>query len=192
MPTVHLTLAEENHVLRAQFEDISAAATALVTPLSDEQFAWRPDEKTWSVGHCLEHLNATARQYLPRLDEGVAESIRMGLYGDGPFHYNWIGRLFVRLNEPRAKLRMKAPAAFQPGVPRSRQEVLAAFRAYQVQYVDRLHQANGLDLARSRVSSPINSWIKMPLGCGFLLMAAHERRHLEQARRLIARPDFPK
>jgi hypothetical protein len=192
MPTVHLTLAEENHVLRKQFEELSAAATTLVAPLSDEQFAWRPDENTWSVAHCLEHLNATARLYLPRLDEGVAESIRMGLYGDGPFHYNWIGRLFVRLTEPPARLRMKAPATFQPGVPRSRQEVLAAFRAYQVQYVDRLHQANGLDLARARVSSPVNRWIKMPLGSGFLLMAAHERRHLDQARRLIARPDFPK
>lgn len=192
MPTVHLTLAEENHVLRQQFQELSAAASALVAPLSDEQFSWRPDEKTWSVAHCLEHLNVTARQYLPRLDEAVAESIRMGLYGEGPFHYNWIGRLLVRLNEPPVKVRFKTPASFDPGVPRTRQEVLAAFRAYQVQYVDRLHQANGIHLARARVSSPVNRWLKMPLGSGFLLMAAHERRHLEQARQVTIRADFPK
>jgi hypothetical protein len=63
---------------------------------------------------------------------------------------------------------------------------MAAFRAYQVQYIDRLRQASGLDLARARVSSPAARWLTMSLGSGFALMAAHERRHLWQARRVIA------
>jgi hypothetical protein len=31
----------------------------------------------------------------------------------------------------------------------------------------------------------------MPLGSGFALMAAHERRHLWQARKLMQHPEFP-
>jgi hypothetical protein len=69
---------------------------------------------------------------------------------------------------------------------------MAAFRAYQVQYVDRLRQANGLDLARARVRSPAASWIQVPLGTGFMAMTAHERRHLWQARRVLEAPGFPK
>jgi hypothetical protein len=69
---------------------------------------------------------------------------------------------------------------------------MAAFGAYQVQYVDRLRQANGLDLARARVRSPIASWIVMPLGTGFAAMIAHEKRHLWQARRVVEHPQFPR
>ena len=177
---------------RSQFEHISADADALVAPLSDEQFAWQPAPDVWSVSQCLDHLNATARQYLPAMDEGVAEAIRRGLYGAGPYSYNWVGRLMVYLNQPPPRLRASAPKAFQPEPGRSRHNVMAAFRAYQVQYVDRLRQANGLDLARARVASPALRWVRMPLGSAFAMTLAHERRHLAQARRVLSAEGFPR
>jgi hypothetical protein len=60
-----------------------------------------------------------------------------------------------------------------------------------VQYIDRLRQANGLDLSRARVRSPASKWLRMPLGSGFAVMTAHERRHLWQARRVTSSPGFP-
>src|SRR6185503_10208353 len=102
-----------------------------------------------------------------------------------------IGRLIARSMEPPPRFRVKAPKSFHPVPQRPRQDVMAAFRAYQTQYVDRLRQASGLDLARARVSSPAASWIRMPLGSGFALMTAHERRHLWQARNVRARAEFP-
>jgi hypothetical protein len=78
-----------------------------------------------------------------------------------------------------------------PGANRTRHEILAAFRAYQVQYIDRLRQANGVDLARARVRLPLNGWLRIPLGSGFELMLVHSRRHLAQARRVMASDDFP-
>ncbi len=100
--------------------------------------------------------------------------------------------MFVRWLEPPPRFRMKTPAAFQPPPARTRKEIMAAFRAYQVQYIDRLRQANGFDLARAKVRSPVASWIRMPLGAGFAAMAAHERRHLWQARQVLEMPGFPK
>jgi hypothetical protein len=99
--------------------------------------------------------------------------------------------MFVRMLEPPPRLRMKAPVPFQPPAARARREIMAAFRAYQVQYVDRLRQANGLDLARARVRSAAASWIYMPLGAGFAVMTAHERRHLWQARSVTETRGFP-
>ena len=69
---------------------------------------------------------------------------------------------------------------------------MAAFHAYQVQYVDRLRQANGLDLARARVSSPVVTWIRFPLGTSLAFTTSHERRHLWQARRVTGSPSFPR
>ena len=181
-----LALTPEIDDFRRQFEKLSADADALVAPLTDAQFHWRPTTTSWSVAQCIEHLNVSARLYLPYLDEAIANAIRRGLYGPGPFRYNWIGRLFVFTLEPPPRFRTKAPAAFQPVADRPRQEVMAGFRAYQVQYIDRLRQANGIDLARARVRSPSPYWLRIPLGSAFALTTAHERRHLWQAKRVIA------
>jgi hypothetical protein len=182
-----LALTPEIDDFRRQFEQLSADADALVAPLTDAEFHQRPGADAWSVGDCLEHLNVTARVYLPTLDEGVADAIRRGLYGAGPFRYNPLGRLFAWSQEPPPKWRGRGLAKFAPARQRPRPEVMAAFRAYQVQYIDRLRQANGIDLARARVSAPPARWLRLSLGSGFALMAAHERRHLWQARRVVAK-----
>ena len=183
------TLAPEIDQFRNQFEQLTAEADALTTPLSDEQFLWRPGLDRWSIAECLDHLNATARVYLPALDEGISDAIRRGVYSEGPFKYNWLGRLAVRCSDP--PMRLKAPADIQPGPGRTRREILNAFRAYQVQFIDRLRQANGVDLARARVRMSRSSWLRIPLGSGFELMIVHSRRHLAQARRVMDAENFP-
>lgn len=181
-----VVLAPEVDDFRRQFEQIAADATALAGAMNDEQFNWSPAPGRWSIAQCIEHLNAAARAYLPMMDEGIADAIRKGQYGEGPFRYNLIGRLFARSQEPPPRLKTKAPKIFQPPLRRGRQETMAAFGAYQVQYIDRLRQANGLDLARGRVRSPAAyGWIRMPLGSAFALTTGHERRHLWQARRVL-------
>jgi hypothetical protein len=187
----HLALAPEIEAFRRQFEQISTDGDAIAAPLTDEQFTWHPGPDKWSIAQCLEHLNATARHYLPYLDEGIAEAIRRGTYAKGPYTYRFIGRLLVAITEPPSRFRGKALHALHPGAPRRRQEIVAAFRAYQVQYIDRLRQANGLDLGRARVRTPVATWLRMSLGSGFALLAAHERRHLWQARRITQMPGFP-
>jgi len=191
-PPTHLALAREVERFRQQFEEVSQQADALVAPLSDEQFEWPPAANAWSIAQCIEHLNTTARLYLPQLDEAIAGAIRRGTYGEGPFSYNVFGRFFTAAMEPPPRFRVASPREFQPPPARARGEVMAAFRAYQVQFVDRLRQANGLDLARAKVRSPTYSWLRFSLGSGFAVMLAHERRHLWQARKVASNARFPK
>ena len=187
----HLTLAPELDTFRQQFEQLAQEAETIAGTLNDDQFNWRPPSGGWSVAQCIEHLNITARVYLPALDEGIAEAIRRGLYGEGPFRYNWFGRMFVKAVEPPPRFRAQTAKVFMPALSRPRQETLAAFRAYQVQFIDRLRQANGLDLSRARVKSPATNLIRVPLGSAFALMVGHERRHLWQARNVLAEISFP-
>jgi DinB family protein len=191
VPTpARLALAPELDEFRRQFERLANDADALVAPLTDAQFTWTPRPNAWSIAECIDHLNVTARMYLPVLDEGIANAIRQGQYGEGPYAYWWLARMFVRMLEPPPRFRTKTPVSFRPPAGRTRHEIMAAFRAYQVQYVDRLRQANGLDLARARARSPVASWMVFPLGCGFAAVAAHERRHLWQAKQVTEAPGF--
>jgi DinB family protein len=186
-----LALTPEVEEFRRQFEQLAIDADALVAPLSDAEFSWQPGPERWSVAQCIDHLNATARVYLPVLDEGIADAIRRGLYGPGPYAYNWVGRVHVLVAQPNSWIRARTTRPFYPAPSRPRHEIMAAFRAYQVQYIDRLRQANGVDLARARVRVPANGWLRIPLGSGFQLMVAHSRRHLAQAKRVMDAENFP-
>lgn len=192
MSAGHLALAPEIAQFRADFERISTEADALSGPLRDDQFNWRRTADTWSVGQCLEHLNAVARFYLPLIDEAIARAVRRGTYGTGPFRYGRIWSWLVSLTAPPPRVRVNASGAFQPGSGRARRDIMTAFHAYQAQYIDRLHQANGLDLARSRIRPPFVPWPPMPLGLSFAAIIAHERRHLWQMRRVVEGDGFPK
>ena len=187
----HLALAPELDAFKRQFDGLADEADDLAGTLRDDQFNWRPPSGGWSVAQCIDHLNVTARVYLPKLDEGIADAIRRGLYGEGQFRYGWFARLFVSAIEQPPRFRARAQKVFQPAPARPRPETLAAFRAYQVQFVDRLRQANGLDLTRARVQSPAARFLFLPLGAAFQVMLAHERRHVLQARNVIAHPAFP-
>lgn len=189
-------MAPELEAFRGEFDAIGADATDLLATVSDAQFYWSPAPERWSVAQCVEHLNVTARSYLPMLDDAIANAKRWGVYGNGPFAYGWLGPWFVRMMEPPVRRRFKAPPVFQPtshaAPPRKRAAIEAAFRGYQVQFVDRLRQANSVDLAKARVRSPASRWLRLPLGSAFALMCAHERRHLWQARQVLSSPDCPK
>src|SRR3954469_1804777 len=142
----HLALTPEIDSFRRQFEQLADEADAIASPLSDAQFAWAPPLAKggygWSAAQCIDHLNVSARLYLPQLDEGIANAIRQGRYAEGPFTYWWIARRVVKSRARPPRFRSRTPAAFEPPSGRTRREIMAAFRAYQVQYVDRLRQAN--------------------------------------------------
>src|SRR6266545_284985 len=58
------------------------------------------------------------------------------------------------------------------------------------QLAERVRQADGLDLARVRTISPVNSLLRLPLGAYFNFILAHDRRHLWQARQVRNAPGF--
>jgi hypothetical protein len=55
-----------------------------------------------------------------------------------------------------------------------------------------VRQADGLNLNRNRVISPVTSLLRLPLGAYFVFVIAHDRRHLWQARQLRTAPAFPR
>jgi hypothetical protein len=61
----------------------------------------------------------------------------------------------------------------------------------QREFIRLAELAKGLDLVRVKVRSPISRFIRFSLGITLAQQAAHERRHLEQARRVRENPAFP-
>lgn len=167
-----------------QLLSITQGAPGIVRGLSPTQFNRRPAPDRWSVAESLDHLNLTARRFLPFFDQSIDAAAARGLTASGPFAYPLLERLFLVAMEPPPRVRVRAPSAFIPARNRAVDDVLREFTDWQDRLGERIRRADGLDLRRARLRSPFVPWVRYSLGIGFAVILAHERRHLWQARQV--------
>lgn len=181
--------------LEAQYAAAAADADALARGLSETQGRWRPRPGAWSVAECLAHVAVLNRTYLDPLDRVIARARADGRRARGPMRLGWFGRAFTRAMGPVTGRglgrKLPAPAAYAPPSDVSLADALGDFREVQAAMVARLRKADGLDLSRTLMKSPAWPMLRFSLLTGFAALAAHERRHLAQARRVTERPGFP-
>ena len=186
------SLALELSEFAGQFESAKDEARRLTDGLSDAQFNWRPEPQRWSMAECLSHLTMIGSFYLPRIDAGIEQATAKGWAHTRTFRLGPLWRLVVWLTEPPPRLRRRALKPFAPAPVRPVAEGLAEFLKLQDDLVLRVFRTEGLDISRPKTSSLISRHIRMSLGEGFALLAAHQRRHLWQAGRVRQSPGFPR
>ena len=174
-----------------QIEAINTDARDLLAGLSEAQINWCVEVGHWSIAECLDHLTVTNREMMKHIKEALTDARSRGLTSRGPFRYGMIGNMIVRSMEPPAKMKFKAPKIFKPRSRQSPEVVTRDFFAVQDEILKLIREANGLNLARVKITSPVTKLIKLSLGQAFGLIATHERRHLWQARQVKTNPAFP-
>ncbi|HEY0080883.1 MAG TPA: DinB family protein [Pyrinomonadaceae bacterium] len=191
--TSDMPLVEELEDYRTQVEAIRKEARELLEGLNDRQFNWRQAEGRWSIGECLAHLNLTGQVYLRTVDKGIKQARSEQLFSRGPYRHGLLGRWFLRATEPPVRrVKVKAPKVIAPLPEHLLAVVAPAFMSLQDAVLQRIREANGLDLGRARIKSPFLGLLRLSLGQSILAILAHERRHLWQARQVRNDPSFPK
>jgi hypothetical protein len=184
-------LIQELEDYRRQCRAVIDDAQRLFSSLNDEQFNWSWQPGVWSIAQCFDHLNVTGKIYGTTIDEKIAEARSQQRFSKGPFRRSWLDRLFAGAVEPPVKVKVKAPKVFTPQASKPMDLVSQEFILLQEHFLNRLQNANGLDLTRIKIASPVTSLLKMTLLGVFGLVLAHERRHLWQAQQILQHPDFP-
>jgi len=118
------------------------------------------------------------------IEEAIARGRERGLTGQGPFEFSAIDRFVVHQTEPPVRSPLPTSPHFVPLHGQPVTAVMPTFFHVQGQLLLLLERADGLDLRRVKVATPISRWLKLSLGAMFAQIAAHERRHLDQARRV--------
>ncbi|MBZ5578476.1 MAG: DinB family protein [Acidobacteriia bacterium] len=177
--------------IHKQFELIGEQAKAVAAGLTETQFTWRPAPQDWSIQECLGHLTMVGQHQIRLIESAVQHARVRGITGSGPFRYGWIERAILRQTEPPARRRFSAPRRFRPVHGQPVTAILPTFLHVQREFIRLTAQSDGLDLARVKVATPITRFLKLSLGIMLAQQAAHERRHLEQARRVRQNPRFP-
>jgi len=185
-----------NTQLKALAERVEAAraqARRVAGGLSKAQLDWQPGPGRWGVGQCLEHLIVSNERLAPSVREKLAS---LKARGGPPTYDGWKsgfrGGFLVRSIDPATgKRKVKTGRVFEPG-PTARPDVLVAFERDLDGLEQMLRDADGLDLTKARVASPMTRLITYHLGDALTIMVVHLPRHLDQAERVKAEPGFPK
>ena len=182
--------------LQTLIDDVDAVeqdARGLVRGLDDRQANWQPGGgQAWSIAQCLDHLARINGFYV----EAVLPRVRRAAEGTPePFASlapTWMGRKFVASLEPPVVRRFKAPnARVTPASQMPVADALASFLNSHTRYRELVRLCAGLDPNRVRVPNPFFKWAWMRVSTVLLVIPAHDRRHLWQARNVLARADFP-
>lgn len=171
----------------AEFQAAQARLHRLADALPEDRWARRAHPDKWSVAECVEHLNLTARAFLPLLEQAIAEA--RGLGGAAPARYRRdpMGWLLWKMMPPPVRFRMPTAAAFVPHADRPRAEALAEFDRLQAEQVRLTRAADGLPIDRVKVPSPFDKRASYNAFAALTILPPHQERHIWQAERAAAR-----
>ena len=172
--------------LYKQIGPIKEHARQVAGELSPEQMKWRRVAKSWSVGECLEHLVISADLYYDRIDPLLENAQKTDI--PQPWRATIMGRLLIK--SVTTSRRLKQPKHFRPP-PEPRADVLGAFLESQDRLAKLLSKADGVDLTRTRLASPVSRVFRLNLGDCFTVLVLHAKRHLHQAARVAESRRLP-
>lgn len=169
---------------RQQFEQIASQAKELSAGLTEAQFNWRPAPEQWSIEECLSHLTMVGQVELLAIEAAIDQAKTKGQTGSGSFEYPVWERFLLRETEPPVRHSLSAPKRFVPLHGQPITGILPTFLHVQRNFGIQIARADGLDLRRVKVPTPITRLFKLSLGTTLAQAVAHERRHITQARRV--------
>lgn len=172
-----------------ELSGIASEARSAFGQLSAGQLNWKPSAEQWSVGQCLEHLIKTNESFFPVLEAIAKGERRARLWERLSPLSGFFGRAVLRgLSSER---KFKAPRAIRPEASGVGADIVARFVEHQGELERRLRAAESADPGRTVVTSPISALVTYSFGDACRIVVAHERRHLEQARRVTRTAGFP-
>jgi hypothetical protein len=78
-------------------------------------------------------------------------------------------------------MRSKTPIPFEPAVCGTVESVLSGLLDRQQRIVAALHRCRGRAIDQVRMASPVDPRIRYSIWSSFLIVSAHQRRHVWQA-----------
>ncbi len=158
--------------------------------LSDEQLNWKPGEKSWSVAQCLDHIIRSNTEFYPEFEK-LASGTRKNSFWENysPFS-GWGGRFLINAVREDSK-KVKAPS--KSIVPPSDidEGIVQKFCDHLAEVNTKIESVAGADRKKTVVTSPFLAVFTYSLDDAYTVLVEHSRRHIRQAKRVMAAEGFP-
>ena len=177
--------------LVAELRAVGDEASQVFGRLSPAQLYWTPSAEQWSVGQCFDHLIVTNTCFFPDMRKVAAGEYRSSWWARVSPLSGLFGRFVLKSLDPGQGRKTKAPRVFEPAKSDVDAGVIARFVQHQAEVAALMRATEGADLRGLKVTSPVSPVATYSLLDAYRIVVAHERRHFEQARRVMRAEGFP-
>jgi hypothetical protein len=177
--------------VRAALDETARDVQATFGALDVRQLNWRPDARQWSVAQCLEHLLAANRMMSQASEAALAHLRPRTVWQRLPIVPGLLGRMLIRSQSPAGARKFTTSPQAQPTTSDIGADVIERFVQQHRDLTQRLMTLDERQAASAIMTSPFANLVVYSVLDGWRLVAAHDRRHVEQARRVMGMPGFP-
>jgi hypothetical protein len=156
-----------------------------------DQLNWKPEPAKWSVGQCIDHLITTNTTYFPILNSIITRTKRTTFWEMVPYLPTFFGKALIKSFQPEAQNKLQSPKVFKPSTSTIRASIIEDFANHQQELIEWIEKTENVDHRKVIITSPASPLVIYSLGDAFTIMLVHERRHIEQAKRVMQQEHFP-
>ena len=160
--------------------------------LSENQINWKLDEQGWSIAECIDHLAVTNNLYLAEFEKQFATKQIKTDPSKTEVKHKWLCKFIIKGVDPVNIKKSKTFSVFMPSMSNYKKDVFEYFFDLQNNLINLVSSAKDLDFNRYVMSSPAAKVIKENFCDVLEIIRLHDRRHFNQAQRVINHPNFPK
>ena len=174
----------------SDLEKAAADAKESFGAFSNEQLNWRPTEKAWSIGQCLDHIIRSNEAFDPQMEKLVSGTRKNSFWENVSPFTGWGGRFLIKAVSDDSK---KAKAPSKKIVPPSSIEpdIVERFERHLTEVSGKVAACSSVDRKKTIVTSPFLAVFTYSLDDGLTVLVEHTKRHIRQAKRVAQAEGFP-
>jgi len=177
--------------LIAAADNIAAGAQQTFGDLTAQQLNWKPNAESWGIGQCFDHLMTANESYFPIIEQIIKGEKPRTFWESLPVLPTFFGWMLIKYLSPESTKKLKAPDVFKPSSSDIDPNIINNFVRQQNQLTFLMRQTAELDLRHTKITSPAVRFVTYSLIDAYTIIVVHEKRHSQQARRVLNTEGFP-
>jgi hypothetical protein len=170
---------------KEQVNQVSKEVQAEFGDLSNVQIYIRTEPNKWSVAENLQHLIQVNESYFPIFERLEKETFQHAFIGKFEFFRNLFGNMIYQSVADGGKKKVKTFPLWEPKFNDKDEDVIEKFLQHQETLKNWIEILQPWIEKDAVIHSPANKIIVYTLPKALDIIVAHERRHLEQAKKAL-------
>lgn len=176
--------------LAGEFVTLAEDVWTTLGAIPADQLNWRPSATGWSVAQCVDHLVKSKTEMCRAIDRTLDGTAPRTVWQRLPLWPRLMGWLLITSQSPGGRRKFTAELVARPSTGSYDRDIINRLISDQRDLAARVQALDGVDARRIMVS-PFVARITYSVLDGYRLIAAHQRRHFEQAVRVTRASGFP-
>ena len=160
--------------------------------LSENQLNWKSSTEIWSIAECVDHLYVTNKLYFDEFEKQFSHKQLKTDCSQTLLKHKFISKFIIKSVDPNNLKKVKTFPVFQPSSSKYNKEILVRYSNLQNEFINLLSAVKDLDLNKYIMSSPANKFIKENFCDVLEIIRLHDKRHFNQAKKVLNHSNFPK